>query len=117
MFCKNCGKEIDDNAYVCPHCGVKTDTDNKPVATNSTNGMAIAGFVLSFFIPILGLIFSIIGLKKASECNSGRGLAIAGIIISLLDFVSQITLSILIATGVIAGIYTLNFTAALMAIV
>ena len=21
-FCKNCGKEIDDNAVVCPHCGV-----------------------------------------------------------------------------------------------
>lgn len=25
MFCTNCGKEIDDNAYVCIHCGVKTD--------------------------------------------------------------------------------------------
>lgn len=22
MFCKNCGKEIDDNAAVCIHCGV-----------------------------------------------------------------------------------------------
>lgn len=24
MFCKNCGKEIDNNAAVCIHCGVAT---------------------------------------------------------------------------------------------
>ena len=23
MFCKNCGKEIADNAVVCPFCGVQ----------------------------------------------------------------------------------------------
>ncbi len=25
MYCQNCGAEIDDNAYVCIHCGVRTD--------------------------------------------------------------------------------------------
>lgn len=25
MYCKNCGSQIDDNAYVCVHCGVRTD--------------------------------------------------------------------------------------------
>ena len=24
MFCHHCGKEIDDNAVVCVHCGVET---------------------------------------------------------------------------------------------
>lgn len=24
MFCKNCGAEISEQAYVCPKCGVKT---------------------------------------------------------------------------------------------
>lgn len=24
MFCKNCGKEIDDKAVICVHCGVAT---------------------------------------------------------------------------------------------
>ena len=23
MFCKKCGKEIDDEAVICPHCGCK----------------------------------------------------------------------------------------------
>lgn len=25
MFCKNCGKELDDKAVICPGCGVATD--------------------------------------------------------------------------------------------
>lgn len=34
MYCNNCGKEIDDKAYICPHCGVKTKTiiqDDEPI--------------------------------------------------------------------------------------
>lgn len=34
MYCKNCGKEIDDKAFVCPNCGVKVENDEneaKPV--------------------------------------------------------------------------------------
>ena len=47
------------------------------------NGMAIAGFVCSFFISIVGLILSIIGLKQIKERNEkGHGLALAGVIIS-----------------------------------
>ena len=50
-----------------------------------TNGFAIAGLVCALLVgPILGLIFSIIGLKKSKECNSGKGLSIAGIIISII---------------------------------
>lgn len=29
MFCHHCGKEIDDNAVVCIHCGVETKNLNK----------------------------------------------------------------------------------------
>lgn len=51
--------------------------------SNSNNGLAITGFILSFFIPIAGLIVSIMGLKKSKELNNnGKGFAIAGIIIS-----------------------------------
>ena len=91
MFCKNCGKEIDDRAAVCPHCGVPTPNAqqsqvvNVNVTGSHSNGFAIAGFILSFFGGILGLIFSIVGLQKSKlpEYNgSGKGLAIAGIVLS-----------------------------------
>lgn len=50
-----------------------------------TNGFAIAGFVLSFFFALLGLIFSIIGYQKSKETDVGQGLSIAGIVISVAD--------------------------------
>lgn len=51
-----------------------------------TNGFAIAGFVLGLIGGcVLGLIFSIIGLKQTkSRPQDGRGLAIAGLILSIL---------------------------------
>ncbi len=100
MFCNNCGSQIDNNAVVCPHCGVATGNFNRTPAQaqNTTNGMAIAGFVLSFFFSLLGLIFSILGLKKSAELGNGRGLAIAGIIISCIELFVWILLIIIIAS-------------------
>ncbi|MBR2967924.1 MAG: zinc-ribbon domain-containing protein [Clostridia bacterium] len=84
MYCRNCGKEINDNADVCLHCGVAT---NKTTANQSsaqqTNVLAIIGFILSFIMPIAGLVLSILGRSKASSYNdNGKGLSLAGIIIS-----------------------------------
>lgn len=48
-----------------------------------SNGFAIAGFILSL-LPLLGLIFSIIGLVRSGKVGGkGRGLSIAGIILSI----------------------------------
>jgi len=83
-FCSNCGNEVADEAVICPKCGVSV-SQNTAVSNNNngtSNGMATAGFILSFFVPLLGLIFSILGLKKVKETNKGKGLSIAGIIIS-----------------------------------
>jgi hypothetical protein len=58
-----------------------------------TNGMAIAGFVLSFFIPLLGIIFSAIALGQIRRRGGrGRGLATAGLIISLATILLVIAL-------------------------
>ena len=83
-FCSNCGNEVVDEAVICPKCGASTG-QNTVVGNNNngtSNGMATAGFILSFFVPLLGLIFSILGLKKVKETNTGKGLSTAGIIIS-----------------------------------
>lgn len=82
---------------------------------NKSNGMAIAGFVLSlctivfswapgvnFIIWILGLIFSIVGLSKSKQLGgSGRGLAIAGIVISLIGV--ALILLLLLGVGLFAA--------------
>ncbi len=49
----------------------------------TTNGLAIAGFVLAFFMPLVGLVLSIVGLTQIKKRHqNGEGLAIAGIVIS-----------------------------------
>ncbi len=86
MFCKNCGKEIDDNAYVCLHCGAKIKEENSFFEPN-TNGIAIAGFICSFFIPLLGWIFGGIGLSRANKRNGkGKNLSIAALVIATVLF-------------------------------
>lgn len=111
MYCTNCGSQINDNAVICPHCGVQVGTlqpsapvipptapvtsNMAPVAPNTVyvpmpyaqkrpeNTLAIVGFILAFFIPLAGLICSIIGYGKVKkEGAANGGLAIAGIVIS-----------------------------------
>lgn len=83
MYCKNCGKEVAENAIVCPNCGVQIGNLKTENINNETCTMAIIGFVLSFFISIAGLICSIIAYRKCRDENlNGKGFAIAGIAIS-----------------------------------
>lgn len=67
------------------------DAEMMPTGPAPLSGMAVAGFVSSVticcpvFSPLLGLIFSTIGLMQTRQgMRRGRGLAIAGLIISLL---------------------------------
>ena len=58
MFCKNCGQEIDDKAYVCPKCGVRTSGDKVVASDDAPN----TGFsILGFFFPLVGFILWLFG--------------------------------------------------------
>lgn len=94
-FCTNCGNELDDRAIMCPKCGIALTQTVANSGQTQSNGMAIAGFVLSFFIPLLGLIFSILGLKRSKETNTGKGLSTAGIIISCITMVITLIIGII----------------------
>ena len=113
LFCPNCGgpqeKEEKETTYEYQSGGTENTAQSSSDAqssyasgntyTNNTytnnntdtrgtyrkiNGMCIAGFVLSFFVSILGLIFSAIGMKQADERDEdGKGLATAGLVISI----------------------------------
>ena len=105
MFCTNCGKEINDNAAICPYCGVVANKNalSNTNSSNQSNTLAIVGFIFSFFIAIVGLICSIIGFKRAPEFGgNGKGLALAGIIISSLSIILTIILFVIIIGGAAA---------------
>lgn len=65
-----------------------------------TSGLAIAGFVCSFFCSVIGLILSIMGrneCKRSGGMIGGEGLALAGIIISSISLA-------LAAVGIVAAV-------------
>ncbi len=110
MFCPKCGKEIMNEAVICPHCGCATRTGANSVGEQKTNIFAIVGFILSFFIHLVGLILSIIGYKKAQEYNnSGKSLALAGIIISVIGMVLTIIYFIITASVIGAAVATYSY--------
>ena len=104
--CPGCGNKITDSNRFCMFCGYNLNTidqykqdsnsnvsvgSNQPTASKVSNGIGIAGFVVSLISLImccgsfswLSLIFSILGIKKAKKNNGvGHGLSLAGIIIS-----------------------------------
>ena len=80
-YCSHCGKEIADEAFVCPYCGCKTGTGKG----KSLSPISIVGFVLAFIMPVVGLIVSIVansGAKRDGDEKSAK-FARAGIIISV----------------------------------
>ncbi|EEH97909.2 zinc ribbon domain-containing protein [Clostridium tertium] len=69
MFCKNCGKEIDDNAAVCIHCGVATNS-TPAVVDNGGFGWGLLGCC----IPIVGLILFLVWKDTKPKTSKAAGI-------------------------------------------
>ena len=101
MFCKNCGKEIDDRAAVCIHCGVAVEPlpAMQPAEEKKTHVFGSVGFILSnvaFFlsfycvVPVCAVVFSAIGMTKRKNCTSANKLTLAGLILSIIALVLDV---------------------------
>ncbi|MGI6644538.1 MAG: hypothetical protein ACOX28_02150 [Bacilli bacterium] len=99
--CPVCNVNVEDHQNFCPNCGHRfaqpqqvydytSEVEAKAVKKEEkkSNGFAIAGFVCSFFSPILGWVFGGIGLSNANKMDgTGKGLSIAAIVIASISFV------------------------------
>ena len=127
MFCKKCGKEVDDGAKFCPECGASlleyTNIENKSNSESEShyNAMCLAGIIVSgisvFFnfyglLGIAGLILSYIGYKAVKRSGEkGRELAIVGMVVgavtAIIGLISLVYLFYLYSAGVsiISGLF------------
>ena len=60
MFCSNCGKEIDDNAIICIHCGVSTKVNQRVARIEEDGELGGLLTVVCFLAPIAGLILYLV---------------------------------------------------------
>lgn len=87
MYCKNCGKNVDDNSLYCNNCGTRLDNVQKQNTSEDSSSFGFA--VLGFFIPLAGLILFIIyeGKKPKRAKSAGKG--------ALIGFITKIVLPII----------------------
>ncbi len=87
-FCQHCGKEVMDEAVICPGCGCAIQTVNaQPEGTpqNYTDDSVSVGLViLSVLIPLFGVIYWAVKAKSRPKCAKTCG--IAGIISWVVSF-------------------------------
>ena len=83
MFCTNCGGQIDDNAYVCIHCGVKVN--NQPKEKHTADTGSFWWGVLGYFVPIAGLIIWLTCRDNTPKNAKSAGIgALVSVIVNIL---------------------------------
>jgi len=64
MYCRNCGKEIDEKAVVCPHCGVDQRSTYRSVQNASKSRLLIG---------LVGIFFGTLGIHNFILGHTSRG--------------------------------------------
>lgn len=85
-YCTKCGAEIDNEAVICPKCGVPQPGKQAHVASNSKDVGGFGWGLLGFCVPIIGLILYLVW-KDTQPLNgkaAGKG-ALIGFIVSIVS--------------------------------
>lgn len=98
-ICVNCGREIKVIARNCPYCntpiGVASVTSKETLKhiKNNYDHASNGVFLLSVFIPLIGLI--IYSIKREEEPLNGRS-ALSGFLVGTVIYLAMISLILLI---------------------
>lgn len=118
MFCRNCGKEVDENAAVCPGCGVPPKQEKKfcPNCANPTEPNQAA--CLKCGVALSGGSGAGLGTGEKQKLVAGI-LAILlgalGIHKFYLGYTKEAV--IMLVVSVVGGIFTLGLAASAMGII
>ena len=104
MFCSNCGREIENGAKTCIHCGYKTGEPPAKEESSEEKSNLILVKILSAFIPIAGLIIYLIYIKSRPlwAKSAGEG-AVIGLIIGVALSVVSFIIGMAGTIGIIGG--------------
>ena len=95
-YCKHCGTQIDDQAVVCPHCGVaqsnlNTPSQQPPVVDNGGIGWGLLGCC----VPIVGLILFLVWKDQKPKTAKAAGIgALVSVIIGVVWYILMIALGL-----------------------
>lgn len=91
MFCKNCGKEINDQAEICIHCGVRAKQESIEDTGSTMAALASCCF------PIVGLVLYFVWKdnrpKSAKQVCHGALIGV-GLVVLLYVFLFLVGISV-----------------------
>lgn len=109
MYCKNCGRTVDDTSSYCNNCGARID--NKPNADASEDSLSLGFAIFGFFIPIVGLIlFLIYEGKKPKRAKSAVKGALIGFITEIVLAIILVILYVVFAASLVNNIFFNNIS-------
>lgn len=92
MFCKGCGKEINDKAIICVHCMQPTGNmppSNAPGAVDDTvQGSLVAVCIL---FPLIGLIIGLMKQSAGARYSGGKYIKYSVVTMIVCSVLSAIT--------------------------
>ncbi len=87
-YCKNCGKQIDDLAVMCPYCGVST---KPPVNDGGGFGWGLLGCC----VPIVGLILYLVWKDNKPKTAKAAGVgALVSVGITVVYYLLMVVLGV-----------------------
>lgn len=106
MFCKRCGKEIENDVAFCEHCGCPTaESADVPAAPakQPADGLGIASMVLgiislvsfgsAFVLGVVGIVLGIVSLVQRGQRRNGTSVyAVVGIVTGALSIIALVAL-------------------------
>jgi uncharacterized membrane protein YvbJ len=93
-FCKNCGKEINEQETFCPNCGTALNSTQEPKSqpTVVDNG-GIGWGLLGCCIPIVGLILFLVWKDSKPKTSKAAGIgALVGVILAVIYYIIAIAI-------------------------
>ena len=94
-FCQHCGKEIMDEAVICPGCGCAVKAINTAQPTEVDESVSAGLVVLAVLIPLFGIIYWPVKAKTRPKCAKACGIA------AIIAWVAYLYFVFLMAAGVI----------------
>lgn len=115
-FCPNCGKKVDENAFICTKCGALINdnndnnqtsnvvSENKVFSEDVDNGSFWWG-VLGFFQPIAGLVFYFYW-KKNGKIKNAKSIGIGSLISACLRILYFIIVFFIVISALTSDSYS-----------
>ena len=97
-YCSKCGKEINEEAVVCIHCGCRVESTPYHEEDKKSPGFGVLGF----FFPLIGLILYCVWKDKTplKAKSAGKGALIGFILGVVAVIIYMVAMFALIGTAV-----------------